>query len=776
LRGVSARHPCRVADFDSGIRRFSRLAFAGRQPPLSCDKPAIGSGAKYFRACLKLGRHKGDRARSHADLPCAMVLSWDTVSLARFMQIQETYRVLVIDGDPDIHEEIRRILADEVNLTESLPRIEADPRGRAPARRIGPRFEVDASQRGEDGLAKASRARQTAQPFSVAFVDVGQPPSWDGIETIRNLWQSDPALEVVLFAACSDTCLQDSIHQLPMTGQLLVLKKPFDNIEVRQLAVALSEKWRLARESHSFLDNMEALVKARTGELEHSISLIQASENQYRLLFDSNPTPIFTYDDATLAFVSVNEAAVRHYGYAKEEFLKLTLRDLALPEDLPVFLDKLSKMPFGAGHSGIWRHRTKSGKLTEMEISSHHLLPQRIFLSLAMDVTERLDLEAQLRQSQKMESIGQLAGGIAHDFNNLLTVINGHASLLIASEKPTPKGADSLKEIVEAGKRANTLTRQLMTFSRKQELHPQVLDLNEVVNQVTKMLRRILGEDVALHVDFSPGLPSIKADLGMIEQVLLNLAVNSRDAMPRGGQLRIQTSAVVLDVAAAQQNPEASPGRHVCLTFSDSGCGIAPEHLGRIFEPFFTTKDLERGTGLGLATVYGIVKQHRGWITVQSRLGQGTTFQVFLPASTAPSGALQMTPTEQPVIGGTETVLVVEDETPLLKLMQHILEGHGYKVLCCTNGRQALGVWGEHHKRIDLLLTDLILPDGMAGTELARLLQACKPGLKVLFTSGYDNERLAKEFPPGTSFKLVQKPFHARKLAEMVFESINKPA
>jgi nitrogen-specific signal transduction histidine kinase/ActR/RegA family two-component response regulator len=398
---------------------------------------------------------------------------------------------------------------------------------------------------------------------------------------------------------------------------------------------------------------------------------------------------------------------------------------------------------------------------------------QKRWLSLAVDVTERLNLEAQLRQAQKMESVGQLAGGIAHDFNNLLTVINGHASLLTAGEKLSSKSADSVKEILEAGKRAGALTRQLMTFSRKQECHPQVVDLNEVVNAVTKMLRRILGEDVTLQVDFSPGLPSIKADLGMIEQVLLNLAVNSRDAMPRGGRLRVRTSAVDIDPATALQNPEAAPGRYVCLSFSDTGCGIAPEHLGRIFEPFFTTKQLGRGTGLGLATVYGIIKQHQGWITVQSRMDEGATFQIFIPACSARGGPLQMNPTEQKVIGGTESILVVEDEAPLLKLMLHVLESHGYKVLGCSNGREALDLWREHRNRIDLLLTDLILPDGMTGNVLAGILKQSKPGLKILYTSGYNAERLAKEFQPGAPVNLIQKPFHAHKLVEMVFETLN---
>ncbi len=398
------------------------------------------------------------------------------------------------------------------------------------------------------------------------------------------------------------------------------------------------------------------------------------------MLFESNPTPIYTCDRETLAFLAVNDAAVAHYGYSKDDFRRMTLRDIALPEEVPAFLEKLARWQPDQGYVGVWRHRTKTGKLTEMEITAHPLGSRKQWLCLAVDVTERLNLEAQLRQAQKMESVGQLAGGIAHDFNNLLTVINGHVGLIMAGGKLTGKAADSLKEIAEAGKRASALTRQLMTFSRKQEIAPQPVDLGNIVNNVTKMLRRILGEDVALHVDFAPDLPLIKADLGQMEQVLLNLAVNSRDAMPRGGQLRIATTCVTVDEQAARQNPEAAPGRFVRLAFSDSGCGIPPENLSRIFEPFFTTKELERGTGLGLATVYGIVKQHRGWIEVTSRVGEGTTFWIYFPASAEKSGAVTRTPGEPQVLGGTETILVVEDEAPLLKLMQHILESYGYEV------------------------------------------------------------------------------------------------
>ncbi len=407
------------------------------------------------------------------------------------MQTHEAYRVLVIDDSPDMHEVIRKILATDDSQARPLAQVEKEIHGTPAPERLMPRFEIDCAHQGQDGLTHVTRARAAGRPYSVAFVDGRMPPGWDGIETIGHLWDADPALEIVLLTGFSDYSLQEIARQLQRMEQLLVLKKPFAGIEVQQMALALSEKWRLARDAQWYFDNLEQLVKARTAELQHSLSLIQASENQYRLLFESNPTPILTYDDTTLAFISVNEAAAQRYGYSKEEFLNLTLRDLALPEDLPLFLDKLSKLPDGAGHSGVWRHRAKNDKFIEMEITSHHIARQKIFLSLAVDVTERLSLEAQLRQSQKMESIGQLAGGIAHDFNNLLTVINGHASLLIAVEKLTPEGTESLKEIVEAGKRAGALTRQLMTFSRKQEFHPQVVDLNEVVNNIT--------EDAAAH-------------------------------------------------------------------------------------------------------------------------------------------------------------------------------------------------------------------------------------------------------------------------------------
>ena len=590
-------------------------------------------------------------------------------------------------------------------------------------------------------------------PFDVILADCALH-GYDGFAALRVAREKAPGLPFIFVTGTLDEEMAVSGIQQGATDYVL-------KHELARLGLSIRRALRESREH---------LARTRAEEA------LRASENQYRLLFENNPTPVFVFAADTFEFLAINEAALRHYGYAPAQFLSLTLKDLALPEEFALFLDRLSHLPAGSGHAGIWRHRQQDGKLSEMELTCHSLIfaGKKAWLALAFNVTERLSLEAQLRQSQKMESVGQLAGGIAHDFNNLLTVISGHAGLLLAKESLAPQIADPLKEIYEAAKRAADLTRQLLAFSRKQVLQPQAVDLNEAVNNVGKMLRRVLGEDIALELNFSPSLPCVKADLGMIEQVLLNLAVNSRDAMPKGGRLTITTTSEIVDEAHAQKNPEAATGRFVCLSFADDGCGIPPENLPRIFEPFFTTKELDRGTGLGLATVYGIIRQHQGWIEVASEIQRGTTFKIFLPASNEASGTITTHAGEPRVIGGTETILVVEDEAPLLRLIHHILESHGYKVLDCANGKSALELWGEHRKKIDLLFTDMVLPDGMTGPELAEILMASKPGLKVIYTSGYDSAKLSAGPSLREGFNFIQKPFHARKLAETVYDCLQK--
>jgi PAS domain S-box-containing protein len=387
-----------------------------------------------------------------------------------------------------------------------------------------------------------------------------------------------------------------------------------------------------------------------------------------------------------------------------------------------------------------------------------------LLLGLFRDVTAQKRLEEQLRQSQKMEAIGQLAGGVAHDFNNILTVIHGHASLLSAANlSGTP--ARSAQQISHAAERAAGLTRQLLTFSRRQVMQPRRLDINEVVSNMTKMLGRILGEDIALQLNYFPQPALVQADASMMEQVLLNLAVNSRDAMPKGGQLSLRILTVDVDERHVAQHPEARAGRFVCLTVSDTGCGIPPEILRHIFEPFFTTKEVGKGTGLGLATVYGIVKQHQGWIEVESQLGKGTSFAVFLPRSGEVGEVVEELPAERLIRGGTETILVVEDETAVRELVCNCLAAHGYNILQAESSIRALEVWKKSRDRIDLLLTDLVMPDRMNGRELAEQLWAEKPKLKVIFTSGYSADVVGKDFVLRRGLNYLQKPYHPKKLA-----------
>jgi CheY-like chemotaxis protein len=332
---------------------------------------------------------------------------------------------------------------------------------------------------------------------------------------------------------------------------------------------------------------------------------------------------------------------------------------------------------------------------------------------------------------------------------------------------------ESAQQIAVASERAANLTRQLLTFSRRQILQPKNLDLNEVVNNMTKMLRRLLGEDITLQVNYARNLPLVHADSGMMEQIVMNLAVNARDAMPKGGRLFISTCTVDIDSALAAQTPGAAPGQYVCICVKDTGKGIPPEILPHIFEPFFTTKDVGKGTGLGLATVYGIVQQHHGVIKVSSKVGSETLFQVLLPALTEQAAPADSEDAEPEVRSGSETVLVVEDEAPLRALVRNVLKRYGYEVLEASSGVDALPVWLEHRDRISLLLTDIVMPHGVSGRDLAERLRKDKPDLKVIYSSGYSQAIGESDLVLREGLNFLQKPYHPRVLAKAVRDCLD---
>jgi len=389
-------------------------------------------------------------------------------------------------------------------------------------------------------------------------------------------------------------------------------------------------------------------------------------------------------------------------------------------------------------------------------------------------VTDRRQLEEQLRQSQKMDAVGQLAGGIAHDVNNIMTVIQGHGSLLLDQLAGDPR-AQSVREVVLAADRAANVTRQLLTFSRQQVMQPRTLDLNEVLTNLTGMLRRAAGPQVDVGISPCRARLLTRADAGMLEQAVLNLVINARDAMPTGGSILLETGDCSLDESDARRLDDARPGRYVWLRVTDTGTGIAPEHRPHIFEPFFTTKAPGKGTGLGLASVFGIVKQHRGAITVISEVGRGTTFELLIPADGRPAAepvehARKVDPAPSP--RGSGTILVVEDHTPLRELVTAILRRQGYSVLAAASGAEALRLWADHGPEVRLVLTDLVMPEGISGRDLAARFAGREERVPFVFMSGHTADYGGQDFPLEEGRNFLQKPFAPRQLIATVSRAL----
>ena len=516
-------------------------------------------------------------------------------------------------------------------------------------------------------------------------------------------------------------------------------------------------------------ETIELLILRDITERKRAEMRLQQSEEQYRLLFESNPHPMWVYDPDTLGFLAVNEAAVVLYGYSREEFLRMTLTGLPPPEDVPAFLASLQAGEGDDGTGQVLRHRLKSGALVTVDIASNAILfrGRAARLVLATDVSERKKLEAQLLQAQKMEAVGRLAGGVAHDFNNLLGVITGYSDLLRKDLHPEDAKQGRVKEIQKAAERAAALTRQLLAFSRKQVLQTRVLDLNEIVADVEKMLHRLIGEDVQLLSKMAPGLWPVRADSGQIEQVIVNLVVNARDAMPRGGTIVVETSNCEVDDAYARAHADVRPGSYVLLTVSDTGEGMDEETQSHIFEPFYTTKEEGKGTGLGLATVFGIVKQSGGHIRVYSEPGVGSTFKVYVPRADERAAVARPPAAAGAIARGHETVLLVEDAEALRVMVREILEQAGYTVIECKSSEEALPRPGFDIRQASLLLTDVIMPR-TSGPDLAKALLANHPGMKVLFMSGYTNDAIGHHGVLEAGAHFIQKPFRSEDLLQKV--------
>jgi two-component system, cell cycle sensor histidine kinase and response regulator CckA len=547
----------------------------------------------------------------------------------------------------------------------------------------------------------------------------------------------------------------------------------FTPIEINATTLQTAEGRRIVTLCRDISERKRAMEA-----LKHAEQALRKSTEYLDRIINCIGDPIFVKDHQH-AFVLVNDAFCLLAGKQRQDLLGKKIGEL-LPKKEADLISEHEELVFQTGKESIIEEEFVDAKgetrtnMTRTTILKDEAGKEQI-VGVIRDITEHRRLEAQFMQSQKMEAIGVLAGGVAHDFNNLLSVINGYSDLLLSDLGPDYAGIKELEQIKQAGKHAASLTSQLLAFSRRQVFQPSVIDLNAVVSGTCKILRRIIGESIDLAVLAQPDLWFVEADPGQIEQVIMNLAVNARDAMPKGGRLTIETVNVLLDEVLIRELPGMSAGPHVMLVVGDSGTGIDRETQAHIFEPFFTTKELGKGTGLGLSTVYGIIRQSNGFIGVSSEVGKGTTFKIYLPRALSESKYSGGAVKDGIDLSGTETVLLVEDEGAVRGLAARILNDRSYRVIEAANGKEALRIAHQFAGEIHLILTDVVMPE-MGGPELVARIRKVRPAAKALFVSGYASEDIVQHGLLDSHSALLLKPFTPASLARKVREVIDSGA
>jgi len=603
--------------------------------------------------------------------------------------------------------------------------------------------------------------------YQVILLDLGLPDT-NGLQTLRRIMPVAEGASVVVLTGLQDeelgiAALREGAHDYIIKGQI-------QGGPLRRIL-------RYAVERHKLDSELRAEIKRRTRVQES----LQLSEQRYRLLAETAPIGILLTNEQG-EFIDANTQALRMFGYKREELIGEAI-EILLPERLRCahqehrssYMKEPHTRPLARGIELTARRKDGTEFLVEIALRPLVTNDGVLVSSTVIDITERKKMEEQRRLSQRMEAIGKLSGGVAHDFNNLLAVILGCSDVVLEMLPADHPAIRKIEMIRKAGASAADLTRQLLAFGRQQMLQPRVLDLKEILEQIQSLLHRLIGENIEFKLSLDPSLGRVKADPGQIEQVLLNLAINARDAMPLGGRLTIEAQNVELDDSYNAEHHVVIPGRYIMLAVEDTGCGMDHDTQSRIFDPFFTTKELGKGTGLGLATVYGIVKQSGGYIWVYSELDKGTLFKVYLPRVEEAVQPVRQRDLEAPVPPACETILLAEDSGSLREMAREYLESVGYAVLEAASGAEALQKAKEYDGTIHLLLTDVVMPE-MSGPELARQVAALRPDVRVIFTSGYTNDAIARQgvFDPSVAF--IQKPYRPKALARKIQEVLIEPA
>lgn len=698
----------------------------------------------------------------------------------------KSHRILVIDDNAAIHEDFCKILMKFPTAGNDLHDMESALFGSEKQAETPGVFELDCASQGEEGLAMVKRAQSEGNPYALAFVDGRMPPGWDGIETIGHLWEECPDLQVVLCTAYADYSWQEIRRVLGETDNLLILKKPFENVEVLQLAHALTRKWELTRQVQDRIDYLGDAMRKKSREKEHIGAMLEAS-------LAHSPAGIIITDAKDDKVCWSNPAALHILNNAHPFFPES--RGVSRGDDWQVF--RADGVQYAPGELPMHRATVKGETVRDEEfiirnargdekwISSNAapvLAPDGIIsagILVVQEITERIQaqkerekLQSQLLDARKMESLGVLAGGVAHDFNNILHIMGGNIELLLMDKTEEDRDFSRLQTIVKSVDRAAQLVRQLLQFSRKAGVKKQRVDVNHEVAETLKMLERVIPKNIAIEFNMGHGVWPIHADPTQLEQVLLNLAANAADAMPHGGRLDIMIQNVTLEKDPEGKHLESGPGRYVLMTLSDTGSGMDNETLESAFDPFFTTKEVGKGTGLGLAAVYGIVKEHDGLVHCSSEPGHGTTLKIYWPAIPKRGEDRDEDRGEDislPAVagGGAHTILVVDDEAGIRAMTSKMLEFSGYTTVTAANGVEALALYAEMGSTIDMIVLDLNMP-GMDGYQCLRELLSKNPEVRVLISSGYSALVQGKDLIQAGATGFIGKPYMRGELISAV--------
>ena len=675
-------------------------------------------------------------------------------------------RILLIDDDPAVHADLKKALA-SASQPLTVPRPGSEPLG-LPT--------IHSALQAQEGVALLQKASAAGTPYHVAFVDMRMNNGWSGPEIMLQLWAVQPDLQIALCAASTDYTRKDLASVLGINDNFAILRKPIDPLEALQLAFSLANKGAPSATPPPAPspppDPSPQQISAKA-ELTHEMAERSKAEERFRATFETAPVPMCLVNVKTVCWVDANEAFVALSGWPRSDLIDQRIDVGSFWRAQPDCLRKLLASPDEVVCTeSRFYNRLREERVVQFSRRFIHVHDVPHVLLVLNDITAQRVSDEKKRQSAQLEAVGRLAAGVAHDFNNILTVVKGQASLLLGDPGLSSSAQKGIEQMADAADRATGLVRQLLAFGRQQVVNPRPIDIRSHIESQSRLLGRLVGERISLRWECQASMPAAQVDPSSLDQVLLNLVVNARDAMSQGGCITISACTARIDEFHCETVREAKPGDYLLIKVTDTGTGIAPAIQSRIFEPYFTTKESSGGTGLGLATVHGLVKQQGGWLELESTPGFGTTFFVYLPKSNEEAAPAHHA--SQPLqpgdwnVGAGRAVLIIEDEDINRSVLRQMLTRFGFDVLEACDSQQALDVWKKHMKDIQLVISDVGIPGNLNGIELGERIAADRPQIKIIYCTGYSAETLGSNKGIQEGHNFLAKPYDAQSLLQIL--------